>query len=209
MVNTKCIKWLTLLCIVGCAYRLCPKQLARKRPRPATTFGKLPIKELTVFKDGHACVAQEGELPIDDKGNVVMDYLPTPVIGAFWPYSRRTGRAGSPVWSRARNESWSNVTALDIRGLARKPISARKPLSPNRGLIATKPQLSICPRAAPKNWRPQVRPIRSSGCREKRKPGVAQNSRKASDLSAWIAFRRSPSPGHISPLVRTRNSGIC
>jgi hypothetical protein len=51
----------------------------------ASTFAKLPIKELTVFKDGHAFVAHEGQMATDDKGNVVMDYLPTPVIGTFWP----------------------------------------------------------------------------------------------------------------------------
>src|SRR5258708_40211735 len=60
---------------------------ASEQAAPLNTFGKLPIKELTVFKDGHACVVQEGEMPVDDKGNLVMDYLPTPVIGAFWPYS--------------------------------------------------------------------------------------------------------------------------
>src|SRR5215469_11724941 len=51
------------------------------------TFAKLPIKELTVFKDGHALVAHEGELPVDANGNENMDYLPAPGIGTFWPYS--------------------------------------------------------------------------------------------------------------------------
>ena len=56
-------------------------------PVPTTTFPKLPIREITAFKDGHAVVAHEGELPTDAQGNVVMDYLPVPVIGTFWPYS--------------------------------------------------------------------------------------------------------------------------
>ena len=58
-----------------------------EKAAPLSTFGKLPIKELTVFKDGHAFVAHEGEMPTDEHGNVVMDYLPTPVVGTFWPYS--------------------------------------------------------------------------------------------------------------------------
>jgi hypothetical protein len=45
-----------------------------------------PVKEVTVFKDGHAFVVHEGKLPTDN-GNVTLDYLPTPVIGTFWTYS--------------------------------------------------------------------------------------------------------------------------
>ena len=51
------------------------------------TLGRLPVKEITVFKDGHAFVAQEGTLATDPAGNVVLDQLPTPVVGTFWPYS--------------------------------------------------------------------------------------------------------------------------
>src|ERR1035437_6464624 len=58
-----------------------------EKAAPLSTFCKLPIKEITVFKDGHAFVAHEGEMPTDEHGNVVMDYLPAPVIGTFWPYS--------------------------------------------------------------------------------------------------------------------------
>lgn len=48
---------------------------------------KMPIKELTVFKDGHAFVLHEGTMPTDAAGNVVLDYLPTPVVGTFWAYA--------------------------------------------------------------------------------------------------------------------------
>src|ERR1035437_1220612 len=60
---------------------------AAEKAAPLSTFGKLPIKEITVFKDVHAFVAHEGEMPADEHGNVVMDYLPAPVVGTFWPYS--------------------------------------------------------------------------------------------------------------------------
>lgn len=58
-----------------------------QKATPLDTFARLPIKEITVFKDGHAFVAHQGEMPTDDRGNVIMDYLPTPVLGTFWPYS--------------------------------------------------------------------------------------------------------------------------
>src|SRR5689334_19703878 len=61
--------------------------LAAESDAPIKTFTRLPIKEITVFKDGHAFVAHEGEMPVDADGNVVMDYLPAPVIGTFWPYA--------------------------------------------------------------------------------------------------------------------------
>src|SRR5579862_9234024 len=65
---------------------------AFEKAAPLSTFATLPIKEITVFKDGHAFVAHEGEMPVNDQGDVVMDYLPTPVVGTFWPYAA-DGRA--------------------------------------------------------------------------------------------------------------------
>jgi hypothetical protein len=47
----------------------------------------MPVKEITIFKDGHALVMHEGKMPTDAAGNVLLDHLPTPVIGTFWPYS--------------------------------------------------------------------------------------------------------------------------
>ena len=47
----------------------------------------VPIKEITVFKDGHAFVVHEGSLPVNSKGHLMIDSLPTPVLGTFWPYS--------------------------------------------------------------------------------------------------------------------------
>jgi len=54
-------------------------------------LGRMPVKEVTVFKDGHAFVLHEGTLPTDASGDVVMDYLPTPLVGAFWPYTTEKG----------------------------------------------------------------------------------------------------------------------
>ncbi len=48
--------------------------------------GALPIKEVTVFKDGHAFVLAEGVLPVKD-GAATLGELPSPVLGTFWPYA--------------------------------------------------------------------------------------------------------------------------
>jgi hypothetical protein len=56
-------------------------------PEAAGATAILPIKEITVFKDGHAFVLHEGKAPTDAAGRVVLDYLPAPVLGTFWPYS--------------------------------------------------------------------------------------------------------------------------
>lgn len=53
----------------------------------AGDLSHLPVQEITVFKDGHTFVLHEGEVPTDESGNVVLDHLPAPVIGTFWPYS--------------------------------------------------------------------------------------------------------------------------
>ena len=53
-------------------------------------LANMPVKEVTVFKDGHAFVLHEGPMPTDAEGNVVLDYLPTPIVGTFWSYSAQT-----------------------------------------------------------------------------------------------------------------------
>jgi len=52
-----------------------------------TETPRLPVREITVFKDGHAFVRQQGEVPVSARGEVVLDHLPAPVLGTFWPYS--------------------------------------------------------------------------------------------------------------------------
>ena len=52
-------------------------------PRPAN----LPVREITIFKDGHAFVLHSGQAATDANGDVQLDRLPTPVLGTFWPYS--------------------------------------------------------------------------------------------------------------------------
>ena len=96
---------------------------AAEKAAPLSTFGKLPIKELTVFKDGHAFVAHEGEMPTDERGNVVMDYLPAPVIGTFWPYSaEKRAKLTSVVASQKR--VLVERTALSLRELLEANIGA-------------------------------------------------------------------------------------
>ena len=96
---------------------------AAEKAAPLSTFGKLPIKEITVFKDGHAFVAHEGEMPTDERGNVVMDYLPAPVIGTFWPYSaEKRAKLTSVVASRKR--VLVERTALSVRELLEANIGA-------------------------------------------------------------------------------------
>ena len=58
-----------------------------QQPAPLSALARMPVKEITIFKDGHAFLLHEGQMPTDAAGNVIMDYLPAPVLGTFWPYS--------------------------------------------------------------------------------------------------------------------------
>ena len=58
-----------------------------QQPAPLSALARMPVKEITIFKDGHAFLLHEGVMPTDAAGNVIMDYLPSPVLGTFWPYS--------------------------------------------------------------------------------------------------------------------------
>jgi hypothetical protein len=62
-------------------------------------YDKLPVKEVTVFKDGHAYVLHEGQMATDSRGNVLLDTLPNPVMGTFWAYSVQPGAALTSVMS--------------------------------------------------------------------------------------------------------------
>ncbi|CAN5452585.1 hypothetical protein BH11CYA1_BH11CYA1_31790 [soil metagenome] len=51
------------------------------------SLGHMPVKEVTVFKDGHALLIHEGQMPLTARGDVVLEDLPRPVLGTFFPYS--------------------------------------------------------------------------------------------------------------------------
>src|SRR5690242_10649511 len=115
--NINRIRRYTRTAIAVCAIAILPTPfLHAESAVPLATFARLPIKEITVFKDGHAFVAHEGEMPTDERGNVVMDYLPSPVMGTFWPYS-----AEEPVKLTSVVASQRRVlverTALNLREL--------------------------------------------------------------------------------------------
>src|ERR1043165_1771485 len=92
---------------------------------PLSALGKLPVREITVFKDGHVFVGHQGTMPVDAAGNVTMDYLPAPVIGTFWPYSAD------------RNAKLTGVSANQRRVLVeRTALSVRELLEANVGVEA-------------------------------------------------------------------------
>src|SRR5512140_3226909 len=97
-----------MLSLVVCA--------AAEQPAPLSALAKMPIKEVTVFKDGHAFVLHEGKMPTDAAGDVLMDYLPTPVLGTFWGYSADKDRKLTSVVASQRLVS-VEATALSIREL--------------------------------------------------------------------------------------------
>lgn len=77
MVANKLTITLALLCV-------CSAVQAREATHP---YARLPIREITVFKDGHAYVLHRGVMPTTPSKTVEMDYLPNPVLGTFWAYS--------------------------------------------------------------------------------------------------------------------------
>ena len=89
--------------------------------RPADACGSMkapsmPVKEVTLFKDGHAFVLQSGRMATNEAGDVVLDRLPSPVLGTFWPYaSDRRARLRSVT--SGRSDVRVERTALDLRQL--------------------------------------------------------------------------------------------
>lgn len=81
-----------------------------------SALARMPVKEITVFKDGHAFILHEGAMPTDQTGNVLMDYLPAPVLGTFWPYSADKGVKLSSVLASQRRVKIEQ-TAINLHDL--------------------------------------------------------------------------------------------
>src|SRR5687768_815409 len=81
-----------------------------------SALARMPVREITVFKDGHAWVLHEGAMPVDAGGNVTLDYLPTPVLGTFWPYTVSPNLRLQAVTASPRR-TLVDRTALTLRDL--------------------------------------------------------------------------------------------
>lgn len=81
------IRRFTLAVALACSFSMNFNLANAEKPQPLSALAQMPVKEVTVFKDGHAFVMHEGRMPTDEQGDVLMDYLPAPVLGTFWSYS--------------------------------------------------------------------------------------------------------------------------
>lgn len=96
----------------------------------------LPVRELTVFKDGHAFVLQEGEVPVGENGDVLLDRLPRPVMGTFWPYSAEPGAELVGVVAGTRPVSVTRP-ALGLAELLRANVGSAISLTERSGREST------------------------------------------------------------------------
>jgi hypothetical protein len=79
---------------------------------PALDASTLPVREVTVFKDGHAYVIRDTALP-EGASQVVIDELPAPVLGTFWPFA--SGPAQLVSAKAGREVVPQDVVAIDVR----------------------------------------------------------------------------------------------
>ncbi len=93
-------------------------------PVEKEALGNIPVREVTVFKDGHAFVLHEGDLPVDEHGTAYLDHLPSPVIGTFWPYAVGDGVTLQSVVAGSRTVQFQEQ-ALGIRDLLRANLGAK------------------------------------------------------------------------------------
>ena len=93
-------------------------------PVDKQALGHIPVREVTVFKDGHAFVLHEGDMPVSETGIVHLDQLPSPVMGTFWPYAAGEGVTLTGVVAGKRTVK-SQQTALTIKDLLKANIGAK------------------------------------------------------------------------------------
>jgi hypothetical protein len=140
-----------LIAAIALALPACPAW--SDQAAPLSALARMPVKEITVFKDGHAFAMHQGKMPTDGAGNVLMDYLPTPVLGAFWPFSAD------------KNVKLSAVVASQRKVLVeRTSLSVRELIEGNIGAQAVITEVSAGREAAPISYPATIAgvPVRSS-----------------------------------------------
>lgn len=93
-------------------------------PVSQSASAQIPVKEMVVFKDGHVYVIHEGEMSTDGRGNVVLDYLPAPILGTFWAYSATPQAKLQAVVAGQRRVSLKH-TALTLREMLEANVGAK------------------------------------------------------------------------------------
>lgn len=68
-----------------------PARAGEQGDAPPWRLTQLPVREVTVFKDGYALVTHQGTLPTDAAGDVTLDARAAPVLGTFWPFPTTAG----------------------------------------------------------------------------------------------------------------------
>jgi len=106
--------------------------IAQDAPKANATA--LPVKELTAFKDGHAYVLREAPLPKDANGKVMLDKLPAPVLGTFWPFAH--GGASLVSAKAGREEVTVKVKAASLLHVARANIGKKVALDLGKEEVA-------------------------------------------------------------------------
>src|ERR1044072_3324009 len=93
---------------------------------PLTALARMPVKEVTVFKDGHAFVQHAGKMLTDGQRNVVHTALAQPAHAAtctFSPSSADKAVKLSTVTASARKVKLER-TALNMRELIEANVGA-------------------------------------------------------------------------------------
>lgn len=133
----------TCLCVISCVVG------AVQLPTGfAQSSNRLPVREVTAFKDGHAYVVREE--PLSAGGMIVLDDLPVPVLGTFWPYATGGAKVVSVV--AGRTKVTESVEALDFQAIVEanvnkqaivylKPIGLEKAADPISGKLRAIPKI--------------------------------------------------------------------
>ncbi len=108
---------------------------------PLASVEKMPVREVTIFKDGHAFLTHESEMPTDEQGNVQLDYQLQPVLGTFWPYSADPKAKLKATSARNRRVSVER-TALNLAAL----------IEANTGAQAIITEIPSVPQQPPKTY---------------------------------------------------------
>jgi hypothetical protein len=169
---------------------------AQVQAPPVSALARLPVKEVTVFKDGHAYVLHEGKAPVDADGEVRMDYLPTPILGTFWAYSAEDGKPLKKM-TASRRRVRVERTAMTVTEMIQANVGAEATLREKSGRTHEGKIVGIPTRTVeeleatdPPNTEPRL-PERAWVVLIATNTGVAAVPLEAVDQ---VTFRKEPAP---------------
>ena len=164
-------------------------------PTPARADpDRLPVVELTAFKDGHALVRREGAVPLE-AGVARVDGLPEPIFGTFWPYAVGQDKNGEGATLKSATAGYQAVT------LTRTPLTPEEILT---AAVGTRVVIHESRGEADVSHEAEIlgRPVRSAAERDRNDRDPAAGGQPSLPQRGAVIFLKTDAGVRVMPVSK-------